>query len=106
MIFTEATVERTNLELARPTDIVVSILLSRISIQESSILEIRIPREHLDLNGSGNGRCKLLSNGNSPWASCSADTLEDAYVVLTEPMIVGERDSSLQLRLSDIFANP
>ena len=72
-MFEYVTVERAKQDLSSPTDIEVSIQLKKIDVLPGSVLELIIPRQHLDLDGVGKGTCRLTSHNTSPWFNCQVD---------------------------------
>ena len=56
-----------NQELASATEIEISIELNDITILKGSVLQLIVPKDHLDLDGNGKGRCRLISKSDSRW---------------------------------------
>lgn len=104
--FKQVSVERMKQDLAKPTDVEVTIKLNDISIMAGSVLELIVPRDHLDLNDEGSERCKLLSISNRPWTECTIETIDNEYVLRTGPIIEGTVGSEMQLLLTNVFSNP
>ena len=108
-MFQDVSVERMKRDLATPTDIEVSIQLNTIAVLPGSVLELFIPKQHLDLNGAGNsGSCGLTSGSSSNWTPCQVDstTMENNYFLRTDPIMVGQKGSTMTLSIKNIFANP
>ena len=61
VLFDDIYVERMKQDLSSPTDIEVSIKLGNVSIMAGSVLELRVPKDKLDLDGEGIGKCMLTT---------------------------------------------
>lgn len=93
-------------DLGQPTDLDVKISFDLIDIMPSSKLRVEIPKEMIEIDGSGDqGVCQFLDISSDH--SCSVFTSDDGqrYVVESDEVLTASQGQEVTFQIRDIFKN-